>query len=65
MIPELDLVEIEDQITHNFDVLEPIDPEQMLNIFKFDPVYEKSESEWDAIKKEILGEENILMLKEA
>lgn len=36
----------------------------MLNIFKFDPFYEKTEAEWEEIKKEILGEENILMLKE-
>lgn len=39
IIPELDLVEVEDQITHNFDVTETIDAEEMLNIFKFDPFY--------------------------
>ena len=35
----------------------------MLNFFRFDPCYEKSEFEWDAIKTEILGEENIILLK--
>jgi len=39
------------------------DGEERLNIFKFDPFYEKTEEEWNAIKLEILGEENILKLK--
>lgn len=39
------------------------DGEDRLNIFKFDPFYEKTEGEWNAIKLEILGEENILKLK--
>jgi len=45
-------------------LLETIDSEDKLNIFNFDPFYEKTEEEWEAIKIEILGEENILMLKE-
>jgi hypothetical protein len=28
-----------------------------------DPFYEKTEEEWNAIKLEILGEENIIKLK--
>lgn len=63
MIPELDLVEEDDQITHNIDLMDDIDPEDGLNIFKFDPFYEKTEQEWEDIKSEILGEENIILLK--
>jgi pre-mRNA-splicing factor CWC22 len=33
IIPELDLVEDEDQITHQIDVFEDIDPEDNLNLF--------------------------------
>jgi pre-mRNA-splicing factor CWC22 len=40
------------------------DPEETLNIFRFDPSFEKSEEEWNAIKLEILGEENVLKLKQ-
>jgi hypothetical protein len=35
----------------------------MINIFKFDPFFEKTEEEWAKIKLEILGEENIINLK--
>lgn len=63
VIPELDLVEEDDQITHNIDLVDEIDPEDSLNIFKYDPFYEKTELEWEEIKKEILGEENLIMLK--
>ncbi|EGR31328.1 pre-mRNA-splicing factor cwc-22, putative [Ichthyophthirius multifiliis] len=64
IIPELDLVEQADQITHNFDLLDQFDPEDNLNQFKFDPFYEKTEEEWEQIKLEILGEDNILQLKQ-
>lgn len=43
IIPELDLVEEEDIITHNFDLLDKIDPEDQENVFKFDPHFEKTE----------------------
>lgn len=61
--PELDLVEEEDQITHDVNLDDVCDGEDRLNIFQFDPVYEKTEEEWNAIKLEILGEENVLKLK--
>jgi pre-mRNA-splicing factor CWC22 len=35
----------------------------MLNLFKIDPFFEKTEEEWNKIKYEILGEENIINLK--
>jgi pre-mRNA-splicing factor CWC22 len=38
--------------------------EDNLNIFKTDPFYEKTEKEWEEIKMEILGEENIVNLKQ-
>lgn len=63
VIPELDLVEPNDQITHTVYLDEDMDGEDRLNIFKFDPFFEKTEDEWSSIKKEILGEENIIKLK--
>lgn len=63
VIPELDLVEEDDQITHQISIDDSITGEEMLNIFKYDPFYDKTEEEWDVIKKEILGEENVLRLK--
>lgn len=55
VIPELDLVEGEDQITHQLDLEEELKGEEALNMFKMDKNYEKTEAEWDAIKQEILG----------
>ena len=43
--------------------MEKMDGEEGINMFKFDPFFEKTEEEWNAIKLEILGEENILKLK--
>jgi len=34
--------------------------EEGCNVFKFDAHFEKTEEEWDMIKLEILGEENII-----
>lgn len=62
--PELDLVEEEDQICHDVNLDDECDGEDRLNIFQFDPVYEKTEEEWNAIKLEILGEENVIKLKQ-
>ena len=63
VIPELDLVEEEDQITHDVSLEDEIDGEEMLNIFKVDPFFDKTEEEWNKIKLEILGEENVINLK--
>jgi pre-mRNA-splicing factor CWC22 len=57
VIPELDLIEEEDRITHEVSLTDDLDPDEKSNFFQFDPDYEKSEAEWDVIKKEILGEE--------
>lgn len=58
IIKELDLVEEEDQITHNISLDdEDLDPEDMLNIFSFDPDYTENEEKYNAIKAEILGDD--------
>ncbi|KNG47423.1 MIF4G-domain-containing protein [Stemphylium lycopersici] len=54
---ELDLVEEEDQITHNHTLEGDLKVEDGLNIFKIDPEYEEHEEEYAKIKAEILGEE--------
>ena len=63
IIQELDLIEEEDKFTHNINIDDEIDAEDMLNVFKFDPFFDKTEEEWEQIKNEILGEEIIFKLK--
>lgn len=53
---ELDLVEEEDQITHNVELQGELDGQDSLNIFKYDPEYEQNEEEYKKLKAEILGE---------
>lgn len=53
---ELDLVEEEDQITHNVDLQGDVDGQDGLNIFKYDPEYEEHEEAYKKLKAEILGE---------
>lgn len=58
IVQELDLVEEDDQITHNISLDDDdLDSEDMLNIFKFDPDYTENEEKYNAIKAEILGED--------
>lgn len=55
---ELDLVEIEEQTTHFFSLDdEEIDPEESLNVFKFDEDFLENEEVYSEIKREILGDE--------
>ncbi|KAL6497011.1 hypothetical protein OROGR_028940 [Orobanche gracilis] len=56
--PELDLVELEDQFTHEVSLDEDIDPEISLDIFKSDPNYLENEKRYEELKKTILGEES-------
>lgn len=58
VINELDLVEESDQFTHLITLDEVADPEDHLNVFKFDPDYELTEEKYQAIKKEILDDED-------
>ncbi|GAM82618.1 hypothetical protein ANO11243_006000 [Dothideomycetidae sp. 11243] len=53
---ELDLVEEDDQITHNPGLDDQVDVQDGLNIFKFDSNYEENEEAYKKLKAEILGE---------
>ncbi|OAA73923.1 Armadillo-type fold protein [Cordyceps fumosorosea ARSEF 2679] len=53
---ELDLVEEEDQITHQVELDGEINVQDSLNIFKFDEQYEENEEAYKKLKAEILGE---------
>lgn len=53
----LDLVEAEDQVTHEISLDEPLEAQLTLDVFKFDPEYELHEREYAAISREILGED--------
>ncbi|XP_076368579.1 pre-mRNA-splicing factor nucampholin [Tachypleus tridentatus] len=55
-ISELDLIEEEDQYTHLITLEEATNPEDLLNVFKFDPEYEANEEKYKTIKMNILGE---------
>ena len=56
VIPELDLIEEQDKITHNVSLDDELLVEEDCNLFKFDPDFEEKEAQWDEIKKEILGQ---------
>ncbi|GKV19143.1 hypothetical protein SLEP1_g29436 [Rubroshorea leprosula] len=56
--PELDLVEAEEQFTHEISLQEEIDPEIALDIFKPDPNFPENEKRYEELKKNILGEES-------
>ena len=53
---DLDLVEEEDQITHNTKLDDEIEVQDGLNVFKFDPEWEEHEAAYKQLKGEILGE---------
>ncbi|XP_050371524.1 uncharacterized protein LOC126789418 [Argentina anserina] len=57
--PELDLVEQEDQLTHEISLQEEdIDSEVTLDIFKPDPDFIENEKRYEEVKKTILGEDS-------
>ncbi|PPQ82393.1 hypothetical protein CVT25_008354 [Psilocybe cyanescens] len=59
ILPEgLDLVEEDEQITHQIQLEEELQVQEGLNIFKFDPNYLESEEKYKSIKAEILGEDS-------
>ncbi|KXN91983.1 Pre-mRNA-splicing factor CWC22 [Leucoagaricus sp. SymC.cos] len=59
IIPEgLDLVEEDDQITHQIQLEEELQVQDGLNIFKFDPNYLENEEKYKAIRTEIVGEDS-------
>lgn len=53
---ELDLVEEEDQITHNTKLDADLEVQDGLNVFKYDPEWEEHEAAYSQLKAEILGE---------
>ncbi|GAB7352913.1 hypothetical protein MBLNU459_g3500t1 [Dothideomycetes sp. NU459] len=53
---ELDLVEEEDQITHNPGLDDQLEVQDGLNVFKFDADWEANETAYKKLKAEILGE---------
>lgn len=53
---DLDLVEEEDQITHQAGLDDELDVQDSLNIFKFDTEYQEHEDAYKKLKTEILGE---------
>lgn len=58
MIPEgLDLVEQEDQITHEINLDDKLEVQESLNVFKFDPDYLQHEQEYKEFKSEVLGDD--------
>ena len=56
MIPELDIVEEGDKITHNIAIDDDLDCEDAANLFTVDENFGQKEAEWDEIKKEIVGD---------
>ncbi|RDB24062.1 Pre-mRNA-splicing factor CWC22 [Hypsizygus marmoreus] len=59
ILPEgLDLVDEDEQITHQIQLEEELQVQEGLNVFKFDPNYLENEEKYKAIKNEILGEES-------
>ncbi|XP_021719609.1 pre-mRNA-splicing factor CWC22 homolog [Chenopodium quinoa] len=56
--PELDLVDPEDQLTHEMSLEDEIDPETGLDIFKQDPNFVENEKKYEELKKSILGDES-------
>ena len=63
VIEELDLIEEQDKITHDVSLDDEIETEDNLNFYAYDADYETKETQWDEIKKEILGEYADQMLK--
>jgi len=49
----LDLVEEEDQITHQVSLDDDIDPEMLLDVYKFDPEYIVHDQQYELFKREI------------
>ncbi|KAF9647287.1 MIF4G-domain-containing protein [Thelephora ganbajun] len=57
IVPEgLDLVEEDEQVTHQIQLEEDLQVQEGLNIFKVDPNYLENEEKYKAIKTEILGD---------
>jgi pre-mRNA-splicing factor CWC22 len=59
IMPGLDLVESDEQITHEIHLTEEkIDKEEILDVFRKDERFLENEELWKQIRKEVLGEED-------
>ncbi|XP_062202179.1 uncharacterized protein LOC133904706 [Phragmites australis] len=56
--PELDLVEQEDQFTHEISLEDELDPETNLNVFRANPNFIEDEKAYENLKSSILGAES-------
>ncbi|KAF9621211.1 hypothetical protein IFM89_016705 [Coptis chinensis] len=65
VLPELDLVDRDDQLTHELSLEDVIDPESCLDIFKADASFLENERHYDELKRNILGDESSLSEDEA
>lgn len=57
--PELDLVEDEDQKIHVIELNDDLKSKDYLNCFHIDKDFERHESEYDEIRKDILGDDSL------
>ncbi|VDN52234.1 unnamed protein product [Dracunculus medinensis] len=55
VIEELDLIDEDEQITHMLSLEETLNPENELNVFNFDPDFQKNEAMYSEIRQEIIG----------
>ena len=55
---ELDLIEEEDQMTHDIGLTDDLETQDALNVFQVDPTFLENEAKYVSIKKEILGDES-------
>lgn len=58
VLKELELVDEEDQYTHLLALDDPIEGEDVLNVFKFDPEYVDNEEKYAEIVKDVLGSDS-------
>jgi pre-mRNA-splicing factor CWC22 len=57
VIPELDLVEEDDRITHEVSLSEEFKSQLQFDVFRYEEEYEENDEKYAEIKREILGEE--------
>uniref|UniRef100_T1IGH0 MI domain-containing protein n=2 Tax=Rhodnius prolixus TaxID=13249 RepID=T1IGH0_RHOPR len=58
VVEELDLVDEEDQFTHLMSLDDATDPQDLLNVFKMDDLYEANEEKYKELRNEILDTDN-------
>ena len=56
LLPELDLIEEGEQITHELGLTDAMDKEDALDVFRVDPKFKENEALWGRIRQEIIGD---------